>query len=270
MPGAEWTDDLRLISDAARAAGRVAMGYFGKGARRWTKNDSSPVTEADIEIDRMLKQRLGAARPDYGWLSEEIEDDPARLSLRRVFIVDPIDGTRAFVDDEPGWVVSIAVVEDQAPVAGVLFDPVNDVMWRASKGGGAWRGEERLAIGMRATLAGAHIAASSKAVRVAGLSALEHSFRRSFTKSLAHRLALVACGTFDAALAASSASDWDLAAGALLVQEAGGRFSDLAGCAVRFNRPDTQHPPLVAAGPRMHAAILAAGKDVGTVTEASE
>jgi myo-inositol-1(or 4)-monophosphatase len=266
LPGAEPAE-LTLMTEAAREAGAIAMRFFGTAARRWTKDDDSPVTEADIAVDHFLHDHLTAARSGYGWLSEEREDDPARLSRQRVFIVDPIDGTRAFIAGEQGWVVSIGLVEDGRSVAGVLFDPVADELWSAAVGAGAFMNGQPLAAGTRTEIAGARVAASKKAIRIAGLVDREGTMNRIFTKSLARRLALVAQGRFDAAIASASARDWDLAAAVLLVQEAGGTVSDLGGAAVRFNRPDTRQPSLVAAGKPLHAAIIEAARAASEATE---
>ncbi len=258
MPDA---DDLKLLEESAREAGAVAMSFFGAGARRWTKGDDSPVTEADIAVDRLLRERLTTARPGYGWLSEETADDGSRLDFRRVFIIDPIDGTRAFIDGDDNWVVSAAVVEDGLPVAGVLYAPVRDELWSARVGGGARLNAAPIAVADRPDLAGARVAASRKSMDLAGISGLEGELSRTYTKSLAWRLARVADGGFDVALASAHARDWDLAAAILVVQEAGGRVSSLDGGPVRLNRADTRHAPLVAAGPALHAVIMeAAGR----------
>ncbi len=268
MPDAD-SADLDLLAATAREAGTTAMRFFRRDPRQWIKDDDSPVTEADITIDRFLRDELTTARPDYGWLSEESLDNASRMEAARVFIVDPIDGTRAFMAGEEGWVISIAIVESGIPLCGVLFDPVRDELWSARRGGGAFVDDRPLHVGDRAEIAGAHIAATQRAVRVAGLASMQDSFRRTFTKSLARRIALVARGDFDAALAASSPSDWDIAAAVLLVEEAGGVVSELTGAPLRFNRSGTRQPALIAAGQPLHAAITAAARRVGEATEAT-
>ncbi|KGF68551.1 inositol monophosphatase, partial [Hoeflea sp. BAL378] len=138
-------DDLALMLDASRLAADIAMAHFRQDPEVWYKNDGrSPVSEADIAIDRMLHQVLLSARPDYGWLSEEREDSDARILHRRVFIIDPIDGTRAYVSGRPDWCVSIGLVEDGRPVAGVLAAPARGEVWHARAGGGAFLNEVRL------------------------------------------------------------------------------------------------------------------------------
>ncbi len=247
-----------MIAAVAREAGALALEYFRGDPRRWNKHDQSIVTEADIALDRLLHERLTGYRPDYGWLSEERPDDGSRHAAARVFIVDPIDGTRAFVERTDEWLVSVGIVEAGAPVAGVLFNPVRDEMWSARGGAGAWLNGERLHVTGCESLGSAKIAASKKAIAQAGLESVRFAADRRFLKSLAHRLARVASGDVDGALATTGSADWDLAAALLIVQEAGGTVTDLKGGPIRLNGASARHPAFVAAGPRLHGAILAA------------
>ena len=140
------TEDLPLLRDAAREAGVIAMRYFGNNPQVWMKGGTSPVSEADHAADAYLRETLLAARPDYGWLSEETADDPARLSARRTFVVDPIDGTRGFLEGLRSWCVSVAVVEDGRTLAGVLECPAMDETYWALPGEGAFRNGKRIAV----------------------------------------------------------------------------------------------------------------------------
>ncbi len=261
MPGGDGVTsphaaDLALLANAARQAGAMAMGYFRQSPEVWTKGDSSPVSEADLAVDRFLASHLGAARPDYGWLSEESVDDPVRLQHRRIFIVDPIDGTRAFVRGDEDWTVSLAIVEDGRPIAAAVFCPPRDELFLASLGDGTRLNGTRVSTSGATRLAGARIAGPKGFVRSsaftdAGVEPVP------LVHSLAYRLSLVAAGRLDAAAASSKACDWDVAAADLLVQEAGGRLTDLDGRPVAYNRETVRHPPLVAATPAMHDAIAA-------------
>jgi myo-inositol-1(or 4)-monophosphatase len=259
------TDDLTLLVDAAREAGAIALGYFRRDPKVWIKGASSPVSEADIAADRALHERLTAARPDYGWLSEESVDTPERLGRRRVFVVDPIDGTRGFIDGHPDWCVSVAIVEGDAPVAAALYAPARDEMYETSVGAGARLNGAPIAASGRTTLAGARIAGPArhlKAMTAHGMDATE----RRFTPSLAYRFALVAAGRLDVATARSGAYDWDLAAVDLLVHEAGGTLRDLGGGRLRFNGAEPRHPSLIAATPALAEAaeaIIAAADHEG-------
>ena len=262
MPGADphWSvfagelaADVALLSEAAREAGEIALRWFRRNPTVWHKDGGSPVSEADLAVDRHLKQRLLAARPDYGWLSEETADGPERLDRARVFVVDPIDGTRAFVAGDEGWTVSLAVVEAGRPIVAALLQPTTGALWQAASGGGARLGGELLAITDRRELAGARVAGPKKflerpALRDAGFAEMR------FVPSLALRMAHVADGHLDIAYGSSNAHDWDLAAADLLVQEAGGRLAVPSGEAIAYNRAVPRHPALVAAVPGLFEA----------------
>mgnify|MGYP002176907736 CR=1 FL=1 len=261
-----------MIDAVGREAGALALDYFKGDPRRWNKHDQSVVTEADIAVDEFLFERLTAYRPDYGWLSEERPDDGSRHQTKRVFVVDPIDGTRAFVEGSDEWVVSIGIVENGAPVAGVLYNPVCDELWSAYAGGGASFNGEGLRISDASELQSSKVAASKKAIAQAGLAETRFPADHRYLRSLAHRLARVARGDVDAALATPGSADWDLAAALLIVQEAGGKVTDFDGGPIRLNGATARHPAFVAAGPGLHAAILKAiGRQrTKTETEAQE
>lgn len=249
-------DDLALLRAGAKEAGRIALGYFRRDPKAWTKGVDSPVTEADIASDRYLHDLLTRARPDYGWLSEETADTADRLSRRRVFVVDPIDGTRGFIAGNPDWCVSVALVEDGRPIAGVLAVPARDELFEAAVGQGARLNGAQLWIGPAE--AGEDLRFSGPrrhqlAITETGLPLGE----RRVTPSLAYRIALVAAGRLDLASATRNASDWDLAAADLLVHEAGGSMLDRSGAMVRYNRPDPRHPALLAGSPVLVSLALA-------------
>ena len=247
--------DLALIASAAREAGRIALAFFGNNPRAWTKDGDSPVTEADIAADRYLRETLLAARPHYGWLSEETADTPERLGKARLFIVDPIDGTRGFMAGNIDWCVSVAVVEDGRPYAAALFAPAREELFGAVEGGAVLLNDRPVAVSV-ADRAGAHRfsgpARHMRALQAAGFPIAD----RLVTPSLAYRLALVAAGRLDIATAAPDARDWDLAAADLLVHEAGGTLRDAADGLVRYNRADPRHPALIAASERLVAEAI--------------
>ena len=253
-------DDLALIRDAAREAGRIAMGYFGRAPEVWMKPGESPVTEADFAVDRFLRETLLAARPDYGWLSEETADDPARLAARRTFIVDPIDGTRAFIDGRDVWCVSIAVVEDGASIAGVLDCPARDEVFEATAGGAALLNGDpiRVAAGREPP-----IVAGPKPMLAAFAGSGVRFATQSYVPSLAYRIAMLACGRIDGTFVKARSHDWDLAAADLILSGAGGRVCDAAGATLRYGQADPVKGLLVAgSGPllrRMIDMIASAG-----------
>lgn len=252
MPAAEpisdRTADLELVSQAAREAGEIALRYFRRAPKMWTKGLDSPVTEADIAADRFLFDRLIGARPAYGWLSEETVDTAERLQRQRIFVVDPIDGTRGFIEGNPDWCVSVAIVEAGRPVVAGLAVPAREEWFVAAAGGGAFLNGMRLAPISepdRLALRNAGPARYMRALADSGFGVLE----RRVTPSLAYRIALVAAGRLDVAAASPNAHDWDLAAADLLVHEAGGLLCAAAGGPVAYNRAEPRHGALVAGAP---------------------
>ena len=252
--------DLALLTEAALAAGEIARRHFGNGPASWEKGAGlGPVSAADLEIDAMLRTRLLAARPDYGWLSEETEDTPARLAARRVFIVDPIDGTRAFLAGETGFGHALAVAEAGRVVAGVVHLPMQGHTYSAVARGGAHLDGRALNIATpEPRLTGARLLASRRQV------AAEHwrggeapRIARHFRSSLAWRLCLVAEGAFDGTLTHHDTWEWDTAAGALIAAEAGVRVTDRSGAPLVFNRPHPASRGLIAATPLLHEELAA-------------
>lgn len=254
-----YADDLELLRSTAVAAGIIASSYFRKDVKSWTKENASPVSEADIIVDRFLAANLLQARPDYGWLSEETADNPSRLDCERVFVVDPIDGTRAFLRGEDYWTVSLAVVENGVPVAGVVYAPARDEMYDAAKGCGARFNGQKL---VRRRRAGALplIPAPGAVHQEMQASGLDYT-RGPAYPSLAYRLVQVATGRLDAAVARRGAQDWDIAGAAVILSESGLDFADVCTGFPRFNRRDVRHGALAALGdmslkPLVHAALL--------------
>jgi myo-inositol-1(or 4)-monophosphatase len=253
----ENLSDLVLLRDAAEEAGALAMRYFRRDPHAWQKHGGSPVTEADMAVDTFLHDTLLAARPDYGWLSEETADDPARRSQRRTFIVDPIDGTRGFIAGDERWCVSLAVVEAGRPVAAALFAPALGRLYTAALGEGAWAGARRLKVTRTASLARARLAGPKSWFQAEPLRSLRER-RGPYLPSLAYRFALVAEGSLDAAFARPRSQDWDLAACDLLVHEAGGRLTGPEGEPPVYNRASLRHGLLAAGNAVLQAALLEA------------
>ncbi len=257
MPGTELhspAQDLALIAEAAREAGRIALGFFKGKPEVWMKGGTSPVSEADYAADRYLRETLTAARPDYGWLSEETTDGPHRLSARRTFVVDPIDGTRAFLDGRSTWCVSVAVVENGRPIAGVLDCPAKQEVFVASLGAGARRNGKAIRVAERrdpAQIAG------PKAMVDAATGRLPAGVERvSYIPSLAYRIAMVADGRLDATFIRESSQDWDLAAAELILTEAGGGLREPSGTPPVYATIDPRHGVLVAAGGALLAMMV--------------
>jgi myo-inositol-1(or 4)-monophosphatase len=243
------------LAASVREAGALALSLFQTPLKNWTKGVSSPVSEADIAVDNLLRERLSDIDAGIAWLSEESVDDPARLDARRVWIVDPIDGTRAYLAGLPDWAVSAALVENGRPIAACLYAPVPGEFFMAIAGAGA-------------TLNGAPITATPGAelaqARISGpkpflerLTAIMPPFTTlPRNPSLALRLARVAQGAFDVAIAGGNSHDWDLAAADLLVHEAGGALTPFAGEPLIYNCPVPRHGMLIAAGRDRHAVLI--------------
>jgi len=250
LPGADATHsaDLDLLAATARAAGDVALSYFRRDPTVWHKSGGSPVSEADLAVDRLLAERLCGARPAYGWLSEETADGPERLERRRVFVVDPIDGTRAFLRGEEEWTVSLAIVEAGRPIVAALLQPSTGRLMTATAGGGATCDGAPLRVSGREAIAGSRLGAPYKYLERREVLDAAFAERRA-VPSLALRIAEVAVGRLDVAYGTGNAHDWDLAAADLLVHEAGGRFTVASGEPLRYNRSDPRHPALIAATP---------------------
>lgn len=241
-------DDLTLLTDAALKSGEIGLKYFKKDPEKWTKGGGSPVSEADLAIDKYLKETLLAARPDYGWLSEETEDNLARLEKDKVFVVDPIDGTRGFLEETENWMISIAVVNKGATESAALFGPVMDRLYVSQKGEGAsCNGESLLISSEQIGLYGQYAMPASIVSDLKETTTGDISKAR-YVHSLAYRLALVADGEFAGAIARPKAKDWDLAAADLILQEAGGEILNLKGESPRYNREETSHDWIIAAG----------------------
>lgn len=247
-------DDLALLKRAGEEAAQLALSFYRRNPQVWEKEGGSPVSEADYAVDRRLTELLLAERPGYGWLSEETADSGARLGRDRVFVVDPIDGTRAFLSGSAEWTISLAVVEAGRPVAAVLVAPALGVTFHAVAGEGAYAGERRMSASTRDTLAGARFASSRR--YASAVEASGPARKPRFIASLAYRIALVASGEIDVAIAKPNARDWDLAAADLLVHEAGARLAPLAGGKLRYNQRDTTHPTLIAANPALLGDVV--------------
>jgi myo-inositol-1(or 4)-monophosphatase len=254
---------IEPLSEAAREAGKIALRYFRHGERTHAnvnhKTGGSPVTEADLLVDHFLEKRLRQIVPDAAWLSEEIADSPARLGKPLVLIVDPIDGTRGFSNGDPQWAVSIAVAHEGRPIAGVVHAPALEETYSATRGHGARLNGEPIHVAARTALDGATLSGPQGfvgSVRDAGADIVP------FPKmaSLAMRLVRIASGRIDAGLVGDKSYDWDIAAADLILNEAGGRLTDLEGNQPRYNCETPRHAALVAAPAAYHSELINAAR----------
>lgn len=250
-------NDLALAAEIAGNAGRIAMGQFGSGPRAWAKGDGSPVSAADLAVNDYLKTVITAARPDDGWLSEESADSEDRLGKRRVWVVDPIDGTRDFLRGRSGWAVSVALVEDGAVVAGVLAAPAQGRLYAAARGLGATLNGQRLAVSGRTSLEGVRLPIDRPNLSASFWPTPWPGTAVAKPNSLALRMAMLAANEADAWLEGRSIAEWDVAAASLVLAEAGGLLSDRHGQPLRFNQPRPIIHGLAAATPALHGEVLA-------------
>jgi len=248
--------DLPLLIDAAYASAKIALKYWKTDQRVDTKDGGSPVSEADYAVDTYLRETLLAARPDYGWLSEETDDDKVRLGHDTVFVVDPIDGTRAFVGHESTWAHSIAVVQNGQPTAGVVFLPARDKIYSAALGQGARLNGAPITAGTNQTLHGATALCPKPSLDPQWWAKTPPKLERHFRPSLAYRFCLVAEGRFDIMLTLRDAWEWDIAAGTLIATEAGANVTDRNGAALNFNSDAAKSKGVFTANPTLHRALL--------------
>lgn len=248
--------DLDLLIATAKASGDIARRFVVDRPQVWDKGGGAgPVTEADLAVNELMAHELQGARPDYGWLSEETEDDMGRLDTDRQFVVDPIDGTRAFIEGSRDWAHALAVVENGDVTAAVVYLPMRDYLYAAEKGGGATLNGQPIAVSVKADFEGATVLSNkaSFANKFWATGAPPIGVTRKFRSSLAYRMALTAQGRFDAMITLRPSWEWDIAAGALIVAEAGGDVTDQTGAALQFNNPHPQVNGVVAGSPVTHA-----------------
>lgn len=233
-----------------RAAGKIALNYFRGDFKRWSKEGGSPVTEADLAIDSFLKAELLQARPDYGWLSEESVDDPARLTKLRTFVVDPIDGTVAFMKGRPHFTICAGIVEAGRTIAGVVFNPALDECFIAAVSQGARLNGETIHVIRTAHIDGMRLL-GDRTLFTEWPPMLIESFN-----SIAYRVVLVATGRYDAMISLTAKRDWDLAAADIILAEAGGRLVGADGLPLRYNNAPAIQGATIAAGPELIGPLL--------------
>jgi len=247
--------DLALLTDAARAAGRIAMQHWKRDPQVWDKGgDQGPVTEADLAVNDMLQTTLRTARPDYGWLSEETPDNAARLTRDQVFIIDPIDGTRAFIAGEETFAHSLAVSTHGVITAAVVYLPALDKLYTATTT--ALKDGEPITASPRTTLTGADILTTKANLDPARWPGGVPDIHRSFRASLAYRLCLAAEGKHDGMLTLRDAWEWDIAAGSLIAQRAGCMVTDQTGQGLRFNTANAKANGVLALPAALHESLL--------------
>ena len=256
-------DDLDLLQFAGAEAAAIAMHHFNTKLEVTWKDGLSPVTQADREVDDYLRQFLLAARPDYGWLSEETADNLERMKARRTFVVDPIDGTRAFIAGKDVWCVSIAIVENHRTVTAYLNCPVRREEFVSTSGGGAFLNGDLM-----------RMRESHHPIRLSGAKPILAALPKTFSAqcdflpnvpSLAYRIAMIAAGALDGTIVKPNSHDWDLAASELILRECGGALHDLKGTTPFFATANPAHGALVAGSNPVVRRLLDAAKSAASV-----
>ncbi len=241
---------LEAVSAVAREAGAVAFARWRGEFASWDKMPGEIVCEIDLALDTLLRQRLGEIDPEAGWLSEETVDSAERLLVPRVWVVDPIDGTRDFVRGRRSWAVSVALVEGGEAVIGVLDAPARGEHWAAALGDGATRNGVKLTASVRDTLPGARVPADILPRADQDLTMVERP------NSIALRMAMVAANEADLLAAMRWGHEWDIAAAALIAQEAGATVTDVLGRTLRFNSTRGEMFGVLASAAGIHQAAL--------------
>ena len=249
--------DLALLIAAARKAGDIALRYWKQSPKVWEKPGEGPVTEADIAVNTMLMADLCQARPTYGWLSEETPDTADRLACGQLFLIDPIDGTTAFIAGDDSFSHSLAIAEAGVVTAAVVYLPAKDLLYAAAADGPATCNGTVIACSQRAGVDGASLLTPKASLADDLWTGGAPPVRRFFRASVAYRLCLVADGSFDGMLSLRQAWEWDIAAGGLIALRAGASVSNRLGDALRFNAETPRSNGLLAAAPGLHQGLLA-------------
>ncbi|MEX0582687.1 MAG: 3'(2'),5'-bisphosphate nucleotidase CysQ [Sneathiella sp.] len=256
--------DYALLTDAMKEAGDIARRYFKSTLKSWEKKPGDPVSEADLALDTHFKNRLLTARPDYGWLSEETVDDTDRLQKSRVWIIDPIDGTRSFIAGKAEFTICAALVEDGKPVLGIVYNPILEEYYEAVIGGGAKLNGKIISCSNKADLAGAKLIASRKSFEWHGWLDEVKDATFSHVNSIAYRIVKIASRHADASLSLTQKSDWDIAAADIILSEAGGITTTTGGEKLVYNRKSVNQRNVISSGCSIHPELMKMLKTFGT------
>lgn len=250
----QYSEELAIAENAARAAGVAVMRLFRGKFEVREKSKNNPVTTADLEANRIIRETILGAFPDDGWLSEEDPDDARRLELARVWVVDPIDGTKEFIDGVSQFAISIGLVVDGRPTVAIVFNPAKERFYQASLGQGSFLNGQPIHVTARDAIHGAELLVS----RSEPQKRFQVFVDRCAIKpvgSIAYRLAKVAGGDGDGTLTFRTIFEWDICAGALMVEEAGGKVVDGNGNSLTFNRQPAKHRGVVAGNAGLTAGL---------------
>lgn len=248
--------ELSRLEEAVREAGDAVIKIAKDGFETAYKANKDPVTAADLAADAVLKRRLLDGFGDCGWLSEETSDDPGRLKKNRVWIVDPIDGTKEFVSGIDEFAVSAALVDNGQPVLAAVYNPAADRLFTAVKGEGVWLNAQPIKVRNNA-VEKPLILASRSEVKRGEFEVFEPFVQLRVCGSIAYKLALVAAGQADATFSLGPKNEWDIAAGVLILQQAGGKVTDLTGDSFLFNQRQPLVNGIIAASMASYSSVTA-------------
>lgn len=248
--------ELDVLLKTIRIAGDTILSVQSAGFAVGVKDNKDIVTSADLAADNILKEALQSIFPEDGWLSEETKDDPKRLNCQRVWIVDPIDGTREFATGIPEYAVSVALVANGQPVLAAVFNPATNELFHAVKGQGAWLNDQQIhcSTGVPNKLT---LLASRSEYKRGEWDRFAQQHDVKIVGSIAYKLALVAAGKAHATFSLGPKSEWDVAAGVLIVSEAGGIVSNQHKESLIFNQPNILLKGIVAASADADNAVFA-------------
>ncbi len=255
----DLSEEVALVKKVTKEAGRIALSYFARDIHTWDKSPDNPVSEADMAVDEFLRTTLMQNRPGYGWLSEETEDQPERLRCGRLWIVDPIDGTKDFLAGGDNWGISVALVQDQKPVVAALYAPVKDAFYFAQRGKGATKNDALISVSNTADLNTARMMGDPAAFQHTSKywpKPWPETMHTEQANSIALRICQIADGQFDCCVTLRPKNDWDVAAADLIIEEAGGILTCGDGKPLIFNRRKPLHAHIVANTPNLSGAIM--------------
>jgi len=256
LQGFKASSEHNLVKESILEAGKLALKWFKKDPEQWQKDDGSLVSKADIEINDLLNKLLKNKNPEFGWLSEENEDDRSRLNKKITFVVDPLDGTKAFLEGKKEFSISVAIVKNGLPISGIVFSPSTGEMFEAEKNKGSWKNNKKVIISNYNRL--------EKCKMIAFKPMFSHpAWKEPWPKmdvenrnSIAYRMALVASGQYDAMMALNSKNDWDIAAGDLLISESGGIVTLHTNKKIIYNTENTKKPSVIGTNKAIHEKII--------------
>ena len=258
---APWSqaDDAILVRQVTEEAGRIALSYFSRDIHVWDKSPDNPVSEADIAVDTFLRTTLMQNRTGYGWLSEETEDQPERLRCGRLWIVDPIDGTKSFLKGGENWGISVALVQDGKTILAAFYAPVKDAFYFAERGRGVTKNGRNIAVSSQSDINSARMMGDPAAFRNSDFwpTPWPDTMVSEQANSIALRICQIADGQFDCCVTLRPKNDWDVAAADLIIEEAGGVLTTGTGKRLVFNREKPLHDHIVATNNKLTEAVMA-------------